>query len=204
MAIGLAGKVFVLLVGFSSVYCNRQKGFEAPPLKITQTVGQPWPAPKQMNSTSQVFVIDAGKFVFLDPKGCEILEEAFVRYQKLIFGSGPRGKREALKFQPWRALKSQKLKAGMVASLIVNVIKPCVTGEFPALESDESCKHLKTLMYKITCDLVAIPAADYLIPNTRHSRHNHLLAYRQIPTFKDYYKYTLFPRTIVHWNALPC
>ena len=56
-----------------------------------------------------------------------------------------------------------------------------------------------TLMYKITYDLVA----DYLIPNTRQSRHNDLLAYRQIPTFKDYYKYTFFPRTIVHWNALP-
>ena len=60
-----------------------------------------------------------------------------------------------------------------------------------------------TLMYKITYDLVAIPAANYLIPNTRQSRHNHLLAYRQIPTLKDYYKYTFFPRTIVHWNALP-
>ena len=60
-----------------------------------------------------------------------------------------------------------------------------------------------TLMYKITYDLVTIPAADYLIPNTRQSRHNHLRAYRQIPTLKDYYKYTFFPRTIVHWNALP-
>ena len=60
-----------------------------------------------------------------------------------------------------------------------------------------------TLMYKITYDLVAIPAADYQIPNTRQSRHNHQLAYRQIPTLKDYYKYTFFPRTIVHWNALP-
>ena len=54
-------------------------------------------------------------------------------------------------------------------------------------------------MYKITYDLVA----NYLIPNTRQSRHNHLLPYRQIPTLKDYYKYTFFSRTIVHWNALP-
>ena len=60
-----------------------------------------------------------------------------------------------------------------------------------------------TLMFKITYDLVAITAADYQIPNTRQSRHNHQLAYRQIPTLKDYYKYTFFPRTIVHWNALP-
>ena len=49
------------------------------------------------------------------------------------------------------------------------------------------------LMYKITHDLVAIPAADYLIPNTRSSKSNHPLAYRQIPTLCDYYKYTFFP-----------
>ena len=60
-----------------------------------------------------------------------------------------------------------------------------------------------TLVYKIIYDLVAIPAADYLIPNTRQSRHNHQLAYRQIPTLKDYYKFIFFPRVIVQWNALP-
>ena len=60
-----------------------------------------------------------------------------------------------------------------------------------------------TLMYKITYDLVAIPAADFLIPDTRQSRHNHQLAYRQIPTLKDYYKFTFFPCIKVHWNALP-
>ena len=59
------------------------------------------------------------------------------------------------------------------------------------------------LMYKATYDLVAIPALDYLVHNTRQSRHNHPLAYRQIPTLRDYYKYTFFPRTIIHWNALP-
>ena len=58
-----------------------------------------------------------------------------------------------------------------------------------------------TLIYKITYDLVAIPAADYLIHNTRQPRHNHQLANRQIPTLKDYYKYTFSP--IVHWKALP-
>ena len=30
-----------------------------------------------------------------------------------------------------------------------------------------------------------------------------ILAYRQIPTLKNYDKYTFFPRTIIHWNALP-
>ena len=57
--------------------------------------------------------------------------------------------------------------------------------------------------YKVTYDLVAIPASDYLTSNHRQSRHIHTLAYRQIPTLKNYDKYTFFPRTIIHWNALP-
>ena len=46
--------------------------------------------------------------------------------------------------------------------------------------------------------IVAIPASDYLIQNTCHSSRNHLMAYRQITTLKDFYKYTLFPRAILH------
>ena len=57
-------------------------------------------------------------------------------------------------------------------------------------------------MYKITYDLVAKPAVDYLVHNIRQSRHNHPLAYRQIPTLRDYYKYSFFSRTIIHWNDL--
>ena len=59
------------------------------------------------------------------------------------------------------------------------------------------------LLYKVTYDIVAIPAGDYLIRNTRRSAKNHPLAYRQITTLKDYYTFTFFPRTIIHWNALP-
>ena len=58
------------------------------------------------------------------------------------------------------------------------------------------------LLYKVTYDLVAIPASDYPIRNTRPSSSNHPIAYRQITTLKDFYKYTFFPRTIIHWNAL--
>ena len=58
------------------------------------------------------------------------------------------------------------------------------------------------MMYKVTYDLVAIPASDYLVRNTRTSRHIHPLAYRQIQTLKDYYRFTFFPRIIIHWNAL--
>ena len=55
------------------------------------------------------------------------------------------------------------------------------------------------MMYKITYNLVAIPASEYLICNTKSSAHNHPLAYQQILTRTDYYKYT---STIIHWNAL--
>ena len=59
------------------------------------------------------------------------------------------------------------------------------------------------MLYKVTYDLVAIPAFQYLIGNTRLSRHIHPLSYRQIPTLKDYYRFTFFPMSIIHWNALP-
>ena len=49
------------------------------------------------------------------------------------------------------------------------------------------------MMYKVTYDLVAIPASDFLVRNTRASRHIHPLAYRQIQTLKDYYRFTFFP-----------
>ena len=59
------------------------------------------------------------------------------------------------------------------------------------------------MLYKVKYDLVAIPASQYITRNTRLSRHIHLLLFRQIPTIKDYYRFTFFPRTIIHWNDLP-
>ena len=59
------------------------------------------------------------------------------------------------------------------------------------------------MLYKITYDLVAIPLTDYLTPNRRQSKFIHPLAYRQISTTTNYCKYSFFPRTAVHWNALP-
>ena len=59
------------------------------------------------------------------------------------------------------------------------------------------------MLYKITYDLVAIPLTGYLTPNRRQSKFIHPLAYRQISTTTNYCKYSFFPRTAVHWNALP-
>ena len=46
------------------------------------------------------------------------------------------------------------------------------------------------MLYKVTYDLVAIPASQYLTRNTGLSRHIHSLSYRQIPTLKDFYRIT--------------
>ena len=49
------------------------------------------------------------------------------------------------------------------------------------------------MMYKVTYNLVAIPATEYLVRNTRQSRHIHSLAYRQILTLNYYYRFTFSP-----------
>ena len=61
------------------------------------------------------------------------------------------------------------------------------------------------MMYKVTYDLVAIPASDYLVRNTRASRQIHPLEHHDTDRsrLKDYYRFTFFPRTIIHWYALP-
>ena len=52
------------------------------------------------------------------------------------------------------------------------------------------------MVYKVTYDLVAIPASDFLVRNTRASRHIHPLTYRQIQTLKDYYRFTFSPEQL--------
>ena len=60
-----------------------------------------------------------------------------------------------------------------------------------------------TLLYKILHNHVDIPPDHYLIPGHTRTRSNHKYKFRQIPTSKDYFKYSFFPRTIPVWNSLP-
>ena len=59
------------------------------------------------------------------------------------------------------------------------------------------------MFYNIIHDRVAIPLPNYISPPTRSSRTSHPHAFQQIQTKTDYHKFSFFPRTIVHWNALP-
>ena len=61
------------------------------------------------------------------------------------------------------------------------------------------------LFYKIVHGLVAVPMPPYVVhPRvfTRHSK-SHPLAFIQIHTSTDYYKYSFFSLAIVQWNRLP-
>ena len=59
------------------------------------------------------------------------------------------------------------------------------------------------IFYKIHHGIVAVPAATYMTPATRISRHTHPLAY-QVPTYAtDYGRFSFFPRKIQDWNNLP-
>ena len=57
------------------------------------------------------------------------------------------------------------------------------------------------MLYKVTYNLVAIPASQYLTRNTRLSRHTHPLSYRQIPTLKRLLQVHLFSKVN---NSLEC
>ena len=61
------------------------------------------------------------------------------------------------------------------------------------------------LVYKIVHGLVAVPLPSYVVHSqvsTQHSK-SHPLAFRQIHTVADNYKYSFSPLAIVQWNRLP-
>ena len=59
------------------------------------------------------------------------------------------------------------------------------------------------MFYKVVYGLVVIPLPSYFEHHEVYTRHMHSLSYRQIHTYVYYYKYSLFPISIVLWNKLP-
>ncbi|CAH1967169.1 unnamed protein product [Acanthoscelides obtectus] len=52
---------------------------------VHATAGEVWPKPKYQEGTDQFYVVDAQLFEFKsDVKGCDILDKAFLRYQRII------------------------------------------------------------------------------------------------------------------------
>ena len=68
----------------------------------------------------------------------------------------------------------------------------------------QQCR-LKTkliMFYKIVHHIVAVPTT-ILIPTDSRIRQSHPFTYRHLHAFKDSYKYSFFPNTIIYWNLLP-
>ena len=109
----------------------------------SQARGSLWPAPKEMTASETQLVVDEEAFQFIYKSAeivgsCGILEDAFVRYSRIIFGSNS----NSLKFKPWRKLRTRSRYVAVVTQL--QVTSPCVeSAEYPSLSSDESCEYYR-------------------------------------------------------------
>ena len=125
---------------------------------LGHTKGQPWPMPKIYKPTPQQQNLNKEIFTFVvGGNDCDILQDAFRRYYKIIFYPGweqgpsvakqPAQNDNVLRFESRAArhFKStqQKSKAAygmsVLPNLNVNVMQPCE--QYPSLEMDESCKY---------------------------------------------------------------
>ncbi|ESO92513.1 hypothetical protein LOTGIDRAFT_120422 [Lottia gigantea] len=101
-------------------------------LKLTSpTTGAPWPMPQSYNVKPDVNVINVGNFKFVHGKyQCMILDEAFIRYYKLIFNHNENFRRSS-------SYKILKFESG-ITQLEVLVNTPCKDNEYFKLDTDES------------------------------------------------------------------
>ena len=141
---------FLLLVGLTTVCGRGQKGrdgFET--LFAHRTVGQPWPMPQSISTSVERLAVHADSFSFLlneTSTACDLIENAFDRYYKLIFTPGTYLE-EVLK-QPSTNNKLNKTNIprernhlqdkSLLKRLEVRIEGKCE--QWPRLESNESCK----------------------------------------------------------------
>ena len=108
---------------------------------------------------------------------------------------------------PTLRLTFRKLRwfRGGQSSGIIYHIQACPTcWRSLAGEPSSSAALMHDLSYFIRLyGYVAVPLPGCIIPLTRISRTSHPLAYRQISTRTDYYKYSFYPLTDVQRNYLP-
>jgi hypothetical protein len=124
-------------------------GWSANGIPVSETVtasrASPWPMPAKYITYPISQTIDAANFQFrtIGAYSCDLVEAAYVRYYRIIFG-GPRssdrdsdtrqGSNDVLKF--WR----MKRPNSALSYLDVDLANECE--EWPSLNMDESCQHL--------------------------------------------------------------
>ncbi|KAL8583684.1 hypothetical protein ACOMHN_037407 [Nucella lapillus] len=106
----------------------------SPPIEPTK--GEPWPIPKMYKTTENVNTLIARNFDFMiGGADCDILREAFVRYQRAIFGNS-QDKNYATRGNP-KLVQMFEQTEGVISGVTVKVAASC-KGAYPSLESDES------------------------------------------------------------------
>ncbi|CAF1646697.1 unnamed protein product [Rotaria magnacalcarata] len=127
---------------------NIQQQIELDEIAIKPTVGEPWPKPQSIQTTSTRFAVHPATFYFLTnetSQQCDLLRNAFDRYYKIIFF--PQTYMLHLTDPLLADIKIRHLKetlrnvsdlgdVTLLKRLIVNIEQPCE--EWPSLESNES------------------------------------------------------------------
>ncbi|KAL7648493.1 UNVERIFIED_CONTAM: hypothetical protein RMT77_000399 [Armadillidium vulgare] len=102
---------------------------------IEPTVGRPWPLPQSETPNDGYMTVDPDNFEFqATGEKCDILEQAFQRYQSIIFSHGNPTKHKARTVKN-RVSKRLQVGEGQLTSLNVNLASPCE--EYPYLNMDE-------------------------------------------------------------------
>lgn len=122
-------KTVLVLVTIVTVY-----GYTPP---AGQTVGVPWPMPKEYRSTKIVQTLNEGDFTFNvgDLASCDIIASAIERYYHLIFRADRPNVQQK---ETANSLRFSSLKeSAQLKGLDIVATSGCET--YPSLQTDESC-----------------------------------------------------------------
>ncbi|CAF0787394.1 unnamed protein product [Adineta steineri] len=113
---------------------------------VKPTVGQPWPKPQTIKTTSQQYAVHPSAFHFMvnsTSQSCDLLTSAFDRYYRIIFFPqtylnhilDPELAKHEKQIEPKISLADLQ-DATLLKRLNVHIAQPCE--QYPSLESDES------------------------------------------------------------------
>lgn len=101
--------------------------------------GFPWPQPANISTTASSFVVSPDGFRFrVVGVTCDILDEAIVRYFRIVFHDGKPGKERPNRRSNDSAIPRRFQAQKRLTHLDVNVQNPCE--KYPSLDMDESCE----------------------------------------------------------------
>ena len=118
---------------------------------VDTTVGEPWPKPQSIQTTSLKLAVHPAAFHFLvnsSGQTCDLLTSAFDRYYQLIFFPqtylnyilNPKSGNNKKSYITKKNLNDLR-DVPLLKRLNVHIQEPC--DQYPSLESNESCKRIE-------------------------------------------------------------